>query len=81
MARPIEQHVRLAWRLRYGLSKQIGKQWSDAFLCQLGLCKSDEARRLLLGISEKGITEWADMPRMAVGQYNPNRHKYTKAPR
>jgi hypothetical protein len=68
MARPIEQTVRMAWRLRYGLSKQIAKNWSDAFLRQLGSCKSDEARRLLLGMSEKGVTDWANMPSMDIGR-------------
>ena len=49
--------VRYAWALRYGLT---AKQWyallTPQMCWQLGMCRSDEARRLLLGASRR----WGD---------------------
>jgi hypothetical protein len=42
--------VRQAWCLRFGLSGKRGRL-SLRFLEQLSLCRSDAARRLILGIS------------------------------
>lgn len=41
--------VRAAWAERYGLTTVARKRdLTDRLMCQLSLCKSDEARRLLL---------------------------------
>ena len=47
-----------AYMLRFGLSKKYlrSEQLSDEQCKQLSHCRSDEARRLLLGVSEK-VTE------------------------
>ena len=42
--------VRLAWTLRYELSAKAHRQLSVEKMEQLSFCKSDEARRLLLGV-------------------------------
>ena len=43
-----------AWKERYHLSARKARLLTDAFMCRLSLCKSDEARELLLGIEDKG---------------------------
>jgi hypothetical protein len=45
--------VILAYTMRFGISypKRPIRDWPDAFLAQLSYCRSDEARRLILGIS------------------------------
>lgn len=43
--------VRAAWTDRYRLSERRRRMLTDAFMSQLSCCKSDEARRLLLGMS------------------------------
>lgn len=40
-----------AYRVRFGLSRKQARWITDAVLLQLHLCRSDEIRRLLLGIS------------------------------
>jgi hypothetical protein len=42
-----------AWMLRFGMSEGKAKELSDIFMRQLSLCKSDEARRIILGITIK----------------------------
>lgn len=46
--------IREAWMLRFGLpvaNKKIRSWLSDEVLWQLCRCRSDEARRLILGVS------------------------------
>jgi hypothetical protein len=50
--RPIEA-CRWAWMLRLGLRyKKPSRNLPDAILAQLSYCRSDEARRIILGISK-----------------------------
>jgi hypothetical protein len=42
-----------AWMLRLGMSEGKAKELSDIFMRQLSRCKSDEARRIILGITIK----------------------------
>lgn len=60
--------VRAAWTLRYGLGPKRRQELTQSFMAQLSFCKSDEARRLILGISEKGQTGF-DGERMTTAQY------------
>ena len=49
--RPAEP-IREAWALRFGLTKRQRITVLSAKKCeQLSMCKSDEARRILLGVS------------------------------
>ena len=42
-----------AWRLRFGLTKsETPYNLTDRVCWQLSRCRSDEARRLILGVSE-----------------------------
>ncbi len=51
--RPIEP-CRWAWILRLRLRNTLSRRrlLSDAFLSQLSYCRSDEARRIILGVSK-----------------------------
>jgi hypothetical protein len=51
----IECHIATAWRERFVLDIIArGKpRLTDAFLWQLSMCRSDAARRLILGVSER----------------------------
>ena len=49
---PMEQR-RAAVSMRFGLNKRQVEYLSPSFMDQLDRCKSDEARRLLLGVSER----------------------------
>lgn len=43
---------REAYELRYGLhASKMSRTLTDALMEQLGACKSEEARRLILGVS------------------------------
>ena len=42
-----------AWTLRFGLTERQSKELTQALMAQLSFCKSDEARRIILGVSEK----------------------------
>jgi hypothetical protein len=55
--RPLDNLERHAWCERFGLNLGSDRRnyMTDAFLAQLSLCRTDEARRLLLGVSEKEI--------------------------
>ena len=51
--RPMDP-VREAYVLRFGVDLyQASRLLDNALLCQLSECKSDEARRLILGKSER----------------------------
>jgi hypothetical protein len=44
--------VREAWALRFGLTEKQRFKFLTSEVCwQLSMCRSDEARRLLLGVS------------------------------
>jgi hypothetical protein len=46
--------VRQAWSMRYEKQTTHPARWlSEAMMAQLSFCRSEEARRLLLGLSEK----------------------------
>ena len=47
--------MRLAWAMRFGITHRVhnSDDLRDALLRQLSFCKSDEARRLILGIKPK----------------------------
>lgn len=45
--------IREAWSLRYGLTRGQYHQLNTRFLNQLSMCRSEEARRLILGVKEK----------------------------
>jgi len=55
MARPIMSHEPYAWAIRFGLNTH--KRISTRLCWQLCQCRSDEARRLILGVSEKESDE------------------------
>jgi hypothetical protein len=44
--------LREAYTMRYGLSQKQRKSLTPPLLNQLQACKSEEARRLILGVSE-----------------------------
>ena len=45
--------VREAWAMRFGLTEKVKFLLLTPQICwQLGMCRSDEARRLILGVSE-----------------------------
>lgn len=50
VGRPCDE-VRKAWQLRYGWTEKQKNILSDNFCAQLSFCKSDEARRLIMGVS------------------------------
>lgn len=50
VGRPPAVSERNAWVNRFVLSKKQGKDMSDKLMEQLSLCRSDEARRLILGV-------------------------------
>jgi hypothetical protein len=52
---PPDRAIRLAWTMRYNLPRKLSWSLTNAFMRQLSMCRSDEARRLLLGISEKTV--------------------------
>lgn len=43
-------NIRKAWQLRYGLTDEQKRTITDYVCAQLSYCKSDEARRLILGV-------------------------------
>jgi hypothetical protein len=43
--------VRQAWALRFGLTDKQMKELTCSLMWQLCRCRSDEARRIILGIS------------------------------
>lgn len=47
--------IRKAWAMRFGIDDRHHKctDLTDQMMNQLSRCKSDEARRIILGISEK----------------------------
>jgi hypothetical protein len=48
----LDCHIRMAWRMRFNLSeRQVRSYLTVEGMWQLSKCRSDEARRLLLGIS------------------------------
>ena len=53
MARPIMSLEQYAWALRFGLTRRMHYMLSARLCWQLCRCRSDEARRLILGVSEK----------------------------
>ena len=52
--------LRDAWAQRFGIreTQHPTHMLNTPMLCSLSMAKSDEARRLLLGVSEKGETGW-----------------------
>ena len=52
--------LRDAWAQRFGIreTQHPTHMLNTPMLCWLSMAKSDEARRLLLGVSEKGETGW-----------------------
>ena len=51
---PKQDLVREAWMLRFGLTyEHARRELSDSLIAQLSYCRSDECRRLILGISKK----------------------------
>jgi hypothetical protein len=44
---------RRAWGLRFGLTKRQRENLTPSLMEQLELCKSDAARRLIMGVSEQ----------------------------
>jgi hypothetical protein len=46
--------VREAWAMRFGITYRVHNagDLTDALLKQLSFCRSDEARRIILGVSE-----------------------------
>lgn len=44
--------VRKAWKMRFDLGNHQAKYLSERDMCQLSYCKTDECRRLILGISK-----------------------------
>lgn len=50
--RPVDP-IREAWKLRYGFSRRQAKRLVTSLLIQLSMCRSEEARRLILGVKEK----------------------------
>lgn len=57
MARRVSEHERQAWVMRFGLNqrKKYTQIISGPEARQLSFCRSDEARRIILGITEKGV--------------------------
>ena len=55
--RPIssDNYERYAWLMRFGIKVTHRRLWgmTDKLMAQLSYCRSDEARRLILGIGEK----------------------------
>lgn len=49
--RPCKE-VRKAWQLRYGWTDKQASIITDEFCSQLSFCRSDEARRLIMGVSK-----------------------------
>ena len=46
--------VREAWAMRFNITtERMKRDLSWSLLAQLSFCKSDEARRIILGVSEK----------------------------
>jgi hypothetical protein len=45
--------VRDAWMQRFGLTEREAKELSDPVMFQLAHCATDEARRIILGKTEK----------------------------
>ena len=43
---------REAYKKRFGLTDRAAKKLDDKFIFQLSCCKTDEARRLILNVSE-----------------------------
>jgi hypothetical protein len=52
VGRPLDV-VAAAWALRFGLNERAQYRLLDSEMAQLSSCRSDEARRLILGISEQ----------------------------
>ena len=52
VGRPLDL-VRKAWAMRFGMSVHNSADLTDSLMAQLSFCKSDEARRLILGIKPK----------------------------
>lgn len=44
--------IREAWMLRFCMTKRQAMELSEAMMAQLSYCTSDEARRIILGISK-----------------------------
>ena len=58
-----------AWQLRFNISPCNPRRgFTDDLLCQLSHCKSDEARRLILGVSRKSKEPIAEK-QMRMGRY------------
>lgn len=52
VGRPADE-IRLAWTLRFSLTPRQSRDLNCLFMKQLSQCRSDEARRLLLGVGER----------------------------
>ena len=50
VGRPLDQW-RQAWKMRFGLGDAQAKALTEQLMRQLSFCKSDEARRIILGKS------------------------------
>jgi hypothetical protein len=42
-----------AWCERFGITGKQARNLSDSLMAQLSYCRSDECRRLILGVSER----------------------------
>ena len=50
---PFRNCIIAAWSQRFGLTEKQSAMMTDEDYWQLSLCRTDECRRLLLGISEQ----------------------------
>lgn len=57
MARPVSELEKQAWGMRFGLNPLRVARMRYCHAAQLSQCKSDEARRIVLGLSETGTPE------------------------
>lgn len=48
--------VREAWMMRFKMPENRSHEFTDALMAQLSHCRSDSARRLILGVSEQNCT-------------------------
>jgi hypothetical protein len=51
-AEPFRNLIVAAWAERFGLTEKMRSSLCDEDFQQLSLCRSDEARRLILGVSQ-----------------------------
>jgi len=79
-AGPKECPVRTAWEMRFGLYPWLGNnhRLQDSDMLQLSLCQSDEARRLILGISEKGPTGYTGTSSLGLRHLRDRARDYTE---